>query len=360
LVAFVKEARYAAAGVDIEAGNRMVELIKPLVRATARAGTEAEIGGFGGLFDLKAAGFSDAILVAATDGVGTKVKIAIETARHDTIGIDLVAMSVNDLVVQGAEPLFFLDYFACSKLDPEVGAKVVAGIASACRESGCALIGGETAEMPDMYQAGDYDLAGFAVGAVPRNAVLPRRDIAPGDIVIGLASSGVHSNGFSLVRRIVAASGLSWDAPAPFELERNLGEALLTPTRLYVRACLAAIHETKAIKALAHITGGGFVDNIPRVLPKGLAVSLDLDRVPVLPVFKWLAASGDVTEREMLRTFNCGIGMIAVLEPNGAAAATEQLRANGETVVRIGEVVATDGAPRVDFAGRLDLSWQGA
>ena len=353
----MKKARYAAAGVDIDAGNRMVELIKPLVRGTARAGADAEIGGFGGLFDLKAAGFSDAILVAATDGVGTKVKIAVETSRHDTIGIDLVAMSVNDLVVQGAEPLFFLDYFACSKLDPAVGAKVVEGIAAGCREARCALIGGETAEMPGMYQPGDYDLAGFAVGAVGRNDVLPRRDIAPGDVVIGLTSSGVHANGFSLVRRIVAASGLSWNTPAPFAPAQSLGEALLTPTRIYVQSCLAAIRGTKAVKALAHITGGGFVDNIPRVLPTGLAVALELDRVPVLPVFKWLAASGEVSEQEMLRTFNCGIGMIAVLEPNAAEAASERLRANGETVVRLGEVVAGTGEPRVDFAGSLDLSW---
>ena len=353
----VDKARYAAAGVDIDAGNRMVDLIKPLVRRTARPGADAEIGGFGGLFDLKAAGYSDPILVAATDGVGTKVKIAVETSRHDTIGIDLVAMSVNDLVVQGAEPLFFLDYFACSKLDPEVGATVVAGIAAACREAGCALIGGETAEMPGIYQRGDYDLAGFAVGAVARAELLPRSDIKPGDLVIGLTSSGVHSNGFSLVRRIVAASGLAWDAPAPFEPARRLGEALLTPTRLYVRSCLAAIRGSKAVKALAHITGGGFVDNIPRVLPRGLAVALDLDRVPVPPVFKWLAASGDVGEREMLRTFNCGIGMVAVLDANAAAAACEQFTANGETVVRLGEIVAADGDARVDFRGRLDLSW---
>ena len=355
----MKEARYAAAGVDIDAGNRLVELIKPVVRRTARAGAESEIGGFGGLFDLKAAGFTDPILVAATDGVGTKVKIAVETSRHDTIGIDLVAMSVNDLVVRGAEPLFFLDYFACGKLEPEVGARVVAGIAAACRESGCALIGGETAEMPGIYQLGDYDLAGFAVGAVARAELLPRADIAPGDVVIGLASSGVHANGFSLVRRIVAASGLSWDAPAPFEPARSLGEALLTPTRLYVRSCLAAIRETKAVKALAHITGGGFIENIPRVLPKGLFVSLDLDRVPVSPVFKWLAAAGEIGEREMLRTFNCGIGMIAVLDADAAAAASERFAANGETVVRLGEVVAGDGDARVDFRGRLDLSWQG-
>jgi phosphoribosylformylglycinamidine cyclo-ligase len=356
----VKQGRYAAAGVDIDAGNRMVDLIKPLLRRTARAGADAEIGGFGGLFDLKAAGFSDPILVAATDGVGTKVKIAVETSRHDTIGIDLVAMSVNDLVVQGAEPLFFLDYFACSKLDPEVGAAVVSGIAAACQESGCALIGGETAEMPGMYQPGDYDLAGFAVGAVSREALLPRRDIVAGDVVIGLASSGVHANGFSLVRRIVAACGLRWDAPAPFEPARSLGEALLTPTRLYVRSCLAATRKTQAVKALAHITGGGFVENIPRVLPKGLSVALDLDRVRVPPVFKWLAASGDVSEHEMLRTFNCGIGMIAIADAATAGAAIEQFTANGETVARLGEVIQETGNEtgnaRVDFRGRLHLA----
>jgi phosphoribosylformylglycinamidine cyclo-ligase len=352
----VKEGRYAAAGVDIDAGNRMVDLIKPLLRRTARAGADAEIGGFGGLFDLKSAGFSDPILVAATDGVGTKVKIAVETSRHDTIGIDLVAMSVNDLIVQGAEPLFFLDYFACSKLDPQVGAAVVTGIAAACRESGCALIGGETAEMPGIYQHGDYDLAGFAVGAVSREALLPRNDIAAGDVVIGLASSGVHANGFSLVRRIVSAAGLPWDAPAPFDNTKSLGEALLTPTRLYVRSCLAAIRKTNAVKALAHITGGGFIENIPRVLPKGLSVDVDLDSVPVLPVFKWLAASGDVSEHEMLRTFNCGVGMVVVLDANAAQAAIEQFAANGETVVRLGDVIGGSGDARVEFRGRLDLS----
>ncbi len=351
------EARYAAAGVDIDAGNRMVELIKPLVRKTARAGADAEIGGFGGLFDLKAAGYSDPILVAANDGVGTKVKIAIETARHDTIGIDLVAMSVNDLVVQGAEPLFFLDYFACGKLDPAVGAQVVTGIAAACREARCALIGGETAEMPGLYQPGDYDLAGFAVGAVERTGLLPRADIAAGDVVIGLASTGVHSNGFSLVRRIAATAGLSWDEAAPFEPSRTLGEALLTPTRLYVRSCLAALRETKAVKALAHITGGGFVDNIPRVLPEGLGVSLELDRVPVRPVFKWLAHSGKISEAEMLRTFNCGIGMVAVLDASAAKAASDCFAANGETVVPLGEIVAAGGGARVTFRGHLDLSW---
>jgi phosphoribosylformylglycinamidine cyclo-ligase len=357
LVIFVDDARYAAAGVDIDAGNRMVELIKPLVRATARSGAGAEIGGFGGIFDLKAAGFSDPVLVAATDGVGTKVKIAIETSRHDTIGIDLVAMSVNDLVVQGAEPLFFLDYFACGKLDPAVGAAVVKGVAAACREAGCALIGGETAEMPGVYQDSDYDLAGFAVGAVGRNEILPRGDIAKGDIVVGLASSGVHSNGFSLVRRIVADAELTWDRPAPFDPSRSLGDALLTPTRLYVRSCLAAIRSTKAVKAFAHITGGGFIENIPRVLPAGLGVVLNLDRVPVLPVFKWLAAAGKVGEQEMLRTFNCGIGMVAVLERGSADAVTKVLIENGETVVSLGEVAAAAGAGAVSFRGHLELSW---
>jgi phosphoribosylformylglycinamidine cyclo-ligase len=353
----VDKARYAAAGVDIDAGNRLVELIKPLVRGTARAGSDAVIGGFGGLFDLKAAGFSDPILVAATDGVGTKVKIAIETGCHDTIGIDLVAMSVNDLVVQGAEPLFFLDYFACSKLDPEIAAKVVSGIAAACKESGCALIGGETAEMPGLYQHGDYDLAGFAVGAVSRTGILPRADIAAGDVVIGLASTGVHSNGYSLVRRISATGGLHWNDPAPFDPSRSLGEALLTPTRLYVQSCLAAIRKTRAVKALAHITGGGFTDNIPRVLPKGLSVAVELDRVPVLPVFKWLAHQGDIAETEMLRTFNCGIGMIAVIEPQAVEAVCQCFAANGETAVRLGEVIHAAGDPAVAYRGRLDLSW---
>src|SRR6187399_700624 len=256
---------YAEAGVDIDAGNRMVELIKPLVRATARPGADAEIGGFGGLFDLKRAGFRDPLLVAGTDGVGTKVKIAIETGKHDTIGIDLVAMSVNDLVVQGAEPLFFLDYFATGKLEPKVGAQIVAGIAKGCKQAGCALIGGETAEMPGVYHGNDYDLAGFAVGAVERGAILPRDDIGAGDVILGIASSGVHSNGYSLVRKIVAKSKLKWNAAAPFDKKKKLGAAVLAPTRIYVKSCLAAIRETKAVKALAHITGGGFPDNIPRV-----------------------------------------------------------------------------------------------
>jgi phosphoribosylformylglycinamidine cyclo-ligase len=347
---------YADSGVDIDAGNRLVDLIKPLVRATARAGAAAEIGGFGGLFDLKAAGFKDPVLVAATDGVGTKVKIAIEAGLHDGIGIDLVAMSVNDLVVQGAEPLFFLDYFACGKLDPEAAATIVAGVAEACRESGCALIGGETAEMPGLYKDGDYDLAGFAVGAAERGTLLPRPDIAAGDAVIGLASSGIHSNGFSLVRKIVGQSGLPLDAPAPFAPVITLGGALLAPTRLYVKSCLRAIRETGAVKGLAHITGGGFTDNIPRVLPKHLGVGIDLARLPVLPVFKWLAEQGGVAELELLRTFNCGIGMIAIVKPDAIRDVTEVLTAAGETVVRLGEVIPSAAEHRVIYNGHLDLA----
>lgn len=346
---------YADAGVDIAAGNRMVDLIKPLVQATARPGADAEIGGFGGLFDLKRAGFRDPVLVAATDGVGTKVKIAIETGRHDTIGIDLVAMSVNDLVVQGAEPLFFLDYFACGRLDPELGARLVAGIAAGCRQAGCALIGGETAEMPGVYAPADYDLAGFAVGAAERDALLPRSDIAAGDVVLGLASSGLHSNGFSLVRRLVEREGLRWDAPAPFDVTLSLGEALLTPTAIYVAACLAAIRETGAVKALAHITGGGFTENIPRTLPPGLGVRIDLNAVPVLSVFSWLAQTGGVAETEMLRTFNCGIGMVAIVAADRAEAVVAVLSQAGHHTARIGEVVeAVD--TKVAYSGQLALA----
>ena len=278
---------YAQAGVDIDAGNDLVDQIKPLVRATRRPGADAEIGGFGGLFDLKAAGFVDTILVAANDGVGTKVKIAIESGIHDTVGIDLVAMCVNDLVVQGAEPLFFLDYYATGKLDPRAGAAIVRGIAQGCLQAGCALIGGETAEMPGLYSGNDYDLAGFAVGAAERGRLLPAGDVTPGDIVLGLPSSGVHSNGFSLVRRIVERTGLGWSDAAPFDTSRPLGEALLTPTRIYVKALLETLRTTTGLKALAHITGGGFPDNIPRVLPDGIGVRLDLSKVPVLPVFRW-------------------------------------------------------------------------
>jgi phosphoribosylformylglycinamidine cyclo-ligase len=346
---------YAEAGVDIDAGNRMVDMIKPLVRATARPGADAEIGGFGGLFDLKAAGFKDPVLVAANDGVGTKIKIAIETGKHDTIGIDLVAMCVNDLVVQGAEPLFFLDYFATGKLSPEAAAQVVKGIALGCKQAGCALIGGETAEMPGLYADGDYDLAGFSVGAAERGTLLPRRDVAAGDVVLGLASSGVHSNGYSLVRKIAEVSGLGWDAPAPFDTAKSLGEALLEPTRIYVKSVLGAHRGTAAIKALAHITGGGFVDNIPRVLPEGLGVEVDLAAVPVPPVFGWLARVGGLDQAEMVRTFNCGIGMVAVVAEADAAQVLEAFKVAGETAVTLGRVTTATAEPLVTFAGALTL-----
>ncbi|WP_043347083.1 phosphoribosylformylglycinamidine cyclo-ligase [Methylobacterium sp. B1] len=343
---------YAAAGVDIDAGNAMVETIKPLVRSTRRPGADAEIGGFGGLFDLKAAGFRDPILVAANDGVGTKVKIAIETGRHDTIGIDLVAMCVNDIIVQGAEPLFFLDYYATGKLVPGVGADIVRGIAEGCRQAGCALIGGETAEMPGLYDGSDYDLAGFSVGAAERGTLLPRSGIRPGDVVLGLPSSGVHSNGFSLVRRIVAKSGLGWDAPAPFAPGRSLGEALLEPTRIYVKPLLAALGATDGIRALAHITGGGFPDNLPRVLPDDVGIAIDLDAVTPPPVFGWLAQEGVVAEAEMLRTFNCGIGMVVIAAADAVDDVDEALTRAGETPVRLGRITARGSEP-VTFSGNL-------
>jgi len=345
---------YAAAGVDIDAGNAMVEAIKPMVRATRRPGADAEIGGFGGLFDLKAAGFVDPVLVAANDGVGTKVKIAIESGIFDTIGIDLVAMCVNDIVVQGAEPLFFLDYFATGKLDPTQGAAIVKGIAAGCVESGCALIGGETAEMPGLYARGDFDLAGFAVGAAERGTLLPRGDLKAGDVVIGLPSSGVHSNGFSLVRRIVERSGLAWDAPAPFAPEMSLAAALLAPTRLYVRPLLAALQAAPGISALAHVTGGGFPDNLPRVLPDELGVDLDLDAFAPPPVFAWLAATGGVSEAEMLRTFNCGFGMVVFVAAESEVQATRALSDQGLAPTVIGRLVPR-GAERVATRGRLKL-----
>ena len=345
---------YAQAGVDIDAGNAMVEKIKPLVRSTRRPGADSEIGGFGGLFDLRAAGFIDPVLVAANDGVGTKLKVAIEAGRHDTVGIDLVAMCVNDLVVQGAEPLFFLDYFATGRLDPDQGAEIVGGIAEGCRRAGCALIGGETAEMPGMYQGGDYDLAGFAVGAAERGQLLPTDDIVEGDVLLGLASSGVHSNGFSLVRRIVSQSGLNWSDPAPFQAGSTLGAALLEPTRIYARSVLQAIRGTHGIKALAHITGGGFPENIPRVLPKDFAAELDLEAIEVPPVFSWLARTGGVQHAEMMRTFNCGIGMILVVASGQAAQVAAVLQEAGETVSPIGRIVPCRDAG-VIYRGSIDL-----
>ncbi len=347
---------YSDAGVDIDAGNLLVEKIKPAVRSTRRPGADGEIGGFGGLFDLKAAGFTDPVLVAANDGVGTKLKIAIDADRHDTVGIDLVAMCVNDLVVQGAEPLFFLDYFATGKLDPDQGAAIVGGIAEGCRQAGCALIGGETAEMPGMYAGGDYDLAGFAVGAAERGKLLPAGDIAEGDVILGLSSSGVHSNGYSLVRKIVALSGLAWDAPAPFAEGKSLAEALMTPTRIYVKPLLKAIRETGAIKALAHITGGGFPENIPRVLPKHLAAEIDLDAVKAPAVFSWLSKTGGVAATEMLRTFNCGVGMIAVVSAEDVERVSAVLEAEGESVFTLGRMVArAEGAAGTSYKGTLAL-----
>jgi phosphoribosylformylglycinamidine cyclo-ligase len=349
---------YRDSGVDIDAGNALVRALKPLVRATRRSGADADLGGFGGLFDLKAAGYRDPILVAANDGVGTKLKIAIETGRHGTIGIDLVAMSVNDLVVQGAEPLFFLDYFACGRLDVEVARDVIAGIAAGCREAGCALIGGETAEMPGIYHGGDYDLAGFAVGAAERGELLPRGDIAPGDALIGLASSGVHSNGYSLVRRLVTEARLGWQDRAPFaaaasaadsEGATTLAEALLTPTRIYVKPLLAALAatggagEAGAILALSHITGGGLSENLPRVLPANVAAAVDLTSFSVPPVFGWLAEAGRLDDAEMLRTFNCGIGMVVVAAKARAGEVMAALAAAGESPVLIGEIVPPTG-----------------
>jgi phosphoribosylformylglycinamidine cyclo-ligase len=336
----IKRATYRDSGVDIAAGNALVEKIAPLARATARPGSDAGLGGFGGFFDLLAAGYSDPILVAATDGVGTKLRLAIESNRHDTVGIDLVAMCVNDLVVQGAEPLFFLDYFATGALDVTAAAEVVTGIAAGCRDAGCALIGGETAEMPGMYNSGDYDLAGFAVGAVERDGALTGAQIAAGDVILGLAASGLHSNGFSLVRRVMADAGLGPLDPAPFA-EGKLAETLLTPTRIYVASCLKA-HLAGLLKGLAHITGGGLIENIPRILPSKLRARLDAGAWPLAPVFAWLKDAGNIDSTELARTFNCGIGMAAVTAPETADALTAALGETGETVYRIGTIEAAD------------------
>ncbi len=348
---------YRDAGVDIDAGNRLVDLIKPLVKATARPGADADIGGFGGVFDLKAAGFADPLLIATTDGVGTKLKIAIDTGVHDTIGIDLVAMCVNDLVVQGAEPLLFLDYFATGRLAPDVGAHIVAGIARACKAAGCALIGGETAEMPGMYRDGDYDLAGFSLGAVERSELLPKTDVGPGDVILGLASDGVHSNGYSLVRRIVERSGLAWTDEAPFHKGQNLGTALLTPTRLYVKSVLSVIRSTGAVKALAHVTGGGITENLPRVLPAGTIARIDLSNLIVPPVFRWLASVGAVAPEEMLRAFNCGVGMAVVVPVEREEEVADAFAAAGETVIRLGVIEPGTGAAHVVYDGAADFGF---
>ena len=343
---------YRDAGVDIDAGDALVDAIKPLAKSTGRRGTMGGLGGFGALFDLKAAGFSDPILVSSTDGVGTKLKLAIDAGNHDHVGVDLVAMCVNDLVVAGAEPLFFLDYYATGKLRVDQARAVVAGIAEGCRQAGCALVGGETAEMPGMYAAEDYDLAGFAVGAAERGNLLPRA-LAPGDLILGLASAGVHSNGFSLVRRIIAHAGLTLASPAPFAPGATLGDALLTPTRIYVRALLA-LHRAGLLKAAAHITGGGLPGNLPRVLPEGLSAVLTGGSWPVPPVFAWLAEAGNVTADEMLRVFNCGVGMAVVIAPGDLAAATTILAAEGEAAPVIGALEAAPGSASLRIDGLPD------
>jgi phosphoribosylformylglycinamidine cyclo-ligase len=338
---------YADAGVDIDAGNRLVDRIKPAAKSTSRPGVMGGLGGFGALFDLRAAGYQDPVLVAATDGVGTKLRIAIDTGLVDTIGVDLVAMCVNDLVCQGAEPLFFLDYFATGKLEVEEATRIITGIAKGCADSGCALIGGETAEMPGMYQKGDFDLAGFAVGAMERGAELPA-GVGKGDVLLGLASNGVHSNGYSFVRKVVELSGLGWDAASPFS-DGTLGEALLAPTRLYVRQALAAIR-AGGVHGLAHITGGGLTENPPRVLPEGLACEIDLGAWALPPVFRWLASTANMAEAELLKTFNCGIGMILVVAEDEADSLAALLTGMGESVARIGQVVEGQG---VVYKGRL-------
>ena len=338
---------YADAGVDIDAGNALVDRIKPAAKRTNRPGVMSGLGGFGALFDLKAAGYNDPILVGATDGVGTKLRIAIDTGAVDGVGIDLVAMCVNDLICQGAEPLFFLDYFATGKLDTDTAARIIEGIAEGCAQSGCALIGGETAEMPGMYPDGDFDLAGFSVGAMERGADLPD-GVQAGDVLLGLASNGVHSNGYSLVRKLVELSGLGWDSASPF-CDGSLGEALLTPTRLYVKPALAAIR-AGGVHALAHITGGGLTENLPRVLPEGPGAQVDLNAWDLPPVFGWMAQTGGIAEAEMLKTFNCGIGMILVCAEDRAADLIQLLQDAGETVSRLGEITETTG---VAYSGKL-------
>lgn len=334
---------YADAGVDIDAGNRLVDLIKPIVRGTRRPGTDSDIGGFGGVFDLKAAGFGDTVLVAATDGIGTKLKVAQDMATHHTVGIDLVAMQVNDIIVQGAEPLFFLDYYACGHLDVESTRDFVQGVAEGCVQAGCALVGGETAEMPGLYQGADYDAAGFAVGAVDRRLILPQLDkIQAGDVIVGLGSSGVHSNGFSLVRKVVERSGLAFSSPCPWSQGQTLGEALLTPTRIYVKSLLPLVREQK-IKGMAHITGGGFTDNIPRVLPEGVGAEVDAEAWTLLPVFGWLKQTGGIRADEMARTFNCGIGMVLVVGQAAAEGVVKELQAAGEQAYVIGKLTDREG-----------------
>jgi len=335
-----KPLTYRDAGVDIDAGDALVDAIKPLAASTRRPGADGALGGFGGLFDLKAAGFKDPVLVSGTDGVGTKLMLAFATGRHETIGIDLVAMCVNDVLAQGAEPLFFLDYFATGKLDPGTGAKVVSGIAEGCRQAGCTLVGGETAEMPGMYAPGHYDLAGFVVGAVEREDILPKLDaMKAGDVLVALPSSGPHSNGYSLIRKIVERTGLGWDAPAPFETGKTLGEALLAPTTIYVKPLLQLMRN-KRIKGLAHITGGGLTENTPRMLPDHLTPKIDYKAWALPPVFQWLQQVGGLSDEEMHRTFNCGVGIVTAVDPVVANPLMERLAMEGHEPFVIGELAA--------------------
>jgi len=340
----MKQSAYKDAGVDIEAGDELVERIKPMAKSTNRSGTMGGLGGFGAFFDVKAAGYVDPVIISSTDGVGTKIRVAIDCGAHDTVGIDLVAMCVNDLIVQGGEPLFFLDYFASSKLDVDVAERVVGGIAEGCRQAGCALIGGETAEMPSMYEEGDYDLAGFSVGAVERSRILTGADIQAGDVVLGIASSGCHSNGYSLIRKIVKDQGLKYSNPAPYDPSRNLGEDLLTPTRIYIKSLLPVLKGTSMIKGLANITGGGLLENIPRVIPDGLAVDLDAAAWKLPPVFEWLKACGNIENDDLARTLNCGIGMVAIVRKEDVADVIRRLTASGESVFPIGRIVAENRA----------------
>ena len=332
---------YKDSGVNIDTGNNLISAIGPIANTTIRSGVNSKLGGFAALFDLKAAGYDDPILVAGTDGVGTKMVIANIMKRHDTIGIDLVAMCVNDLIVQGAEPLFFLDYFATSKLEMDIGLKIIKGIAEGCRLAECALIGGETAEMPGVYSPGDCDLAGFCVGAVERGALIKGDQVLNGDVILGLASDGIHSNGFSLVRSVIDHTGIDYDDPTPFLPQTPLGETLLTPTRIYVKSCLNAI-KVGGVRALVHITGGGFIENIPRVLPKDLSAQINGRSWSVPEIFKWLAATGNIDSKEMLRTFNCGIGMILIVEPEMAPLVAQTLKMSGETVFKIGHITARE------------------
>jgi phosphoribosylformylglycinamidine cyclo-ligase len=342
--------RYHSAGVDIDAGQAFVRAIGPLVRSTARPGADPDLGGFAGFFDLAAAGFKDPVLVAATDGVGTKLQLTARCGRHQVAGVDLVAMCVNDLLVHGAQPLFFLDYFAASKLDPACAREVVEGIVEGCRQAGCALIGGETAEMPGHYRQGEYDLAGFAVGALERGRRLPRDDIGAGDVILGLASSGAHANGFTLIRQVMRQRGLFLADPAPFAPHETLASALLVPTRIYVRSLLEQF-EQDVIKAIAHITGGGLIENVPRVLPDGVIAQIDPASWRAPPLFRWLHEAGQITPEEMLRVFNCGIGMVLVVDASSTEVVVRHLNERGETVYRLGELAPGEGPARVEVAG---------